>query len=88
MGKSKIPLHEKTERRWRDAVTGELCTLQLDAVQMALERTYGALERELARLSPDEQSRLVARLALKLARCVPHTDTQIERVAELLVGMT
>ncbi len=63
---------EKTERVWKDPVTNQMVVLKLDAVQKALERVHQALDREMLKLSTDEQSRLVAGVLDLLAGMVPH----------------
>lgn len=71
MSKSK-PIAAKTQRTSRDAVTGEMQTTVLDAVQRALERIVAFIDRERLKLSNDDAARLAALLEAELKKMQPH----------------
>ena len=73
MGRAKKPITTKVFRTWQDPVTGQLHTLELDAVQLALERVLQSLDGQLLKLSTGDGYRLVERLQEELVLKLPHT---------------
>lgn len=73
MGRAKKPITTKVFRTWQDPVTGQLHTLELDAVQLALERVLQSLDGQLLKLTPESGYRLVERLQEELVLKLPHT---------------
>lgn len=73
MGRTRKPIAEPTERRHRDAVTGELVTVVLDDVRRALERIHAAIDGQMLDLNANDRARLVAELQTLLDGMKPHT---------------
>lgn len=73
MGKTSKPIVVPTERRWRDAVTGEDHVLILDDVQKAYERIKQTVDGQMVKLSTEQNLKLVTKLFEMLEDMVPHT---------------
>jgi hypothetical protein len=70
----KKDIKRKDVRVSRDAVTGKLESVVLDAVQLAFERCTQVIEGKMLELPNADVHRLAKKLADWLARMQPHYD--------------